>query len=124
MSVTETTLYDRLGGETSIANLIDKLYQRVLDDPDLQPFFASTPMEKLRSMQHEYLCAALGGPMIYRGKPLSYVHQGKGIKIEHFAKFAQHLLDALHEIGVSADDADEVIARLNTRVNQITGKSY
>lgn len=124
MNATESSLYDRLGGESAIADLTTAFYDRVLADAELKPFFEHTSIEKLRVMQREFLCAALGGPQTYTGKPLAYAHQGRGITMQHFAKFVQHFLDTLREFGVSSEDADEVIARLNTRANEIIGLSY
>lgn len=124
MNTTDPSLYERLGGEPAIEAIVKTLYGRVLADPELQPFFEHTSMEKQSTMQHEFLCAALGGPMAYTGKPLSHAHQGRGITTRHFARFAQHLLDALHEMGVSSEDADAVISRLNAYANEITGTSY
>jgi hemoglobin len=124
MNATEPSLYDRLGGEPAIDALTTAFYDRVLGDIELKPFFEHTSMGKLRAMQREFLCAALGGPVIYTGKPIAYVHQGRGITAQHFAKFVQHFLETLRDFGVSDEDADEVIARLNTRANEITGSSY
>lgn len=124
MNAIQPSLYERLGGEPAVETMVKALYDRVLADTDLRPFFANTPMDKQRAMQHEFLCAALGGPMAYTGKPLSHAHQGRGITTWHFARFAQHLLDALREMGVSEEDADAVISRLNAYANEITGTSY
>jgi len=124
MNAQNLSLYERLGGESAIETIVKELYDRVLADDELKPFFEHTSMEKQLAMQHEFLCAALGGPMTYTGKPLNHVHHGRGISTRHFAKFAKCLLESLHELGVSSEDADEVISRLNTRVNEITGTSY
>ncbi len=124
MNTTKLSLYDRLGGEPAIDAIVKALYDRVLADADLKPFFEKTPMDRQRVMQHEFLCAALGGPMAYTGKPLAHVHQGRGITTRHFAKFVRHVLEILQELGVSSEDADEVISRLNAFANEITGISY
>lgn len=124
MNSIQPSLYERLGGEPAIEVIVKAWYNRVLQDPDLQPFFQRTTMEKQHTMQHEFLCAALGGPMTYTGKPLSHAHQGRGITALHFAKFTQCLLDTLLEMGISREDADDVISRLNAYVNEITGTSY
>ena len=124
MTAIKLSLYDRLGGESAIDSIVQALYDRVLADPDLQPFFAHTPMDKQRAMQREFLCAALGGPMSYSGKPLTHVHQGRGITTRHFAKFVQHFLETLRELEVSREDADAVISRLNAYANEITSISY
>lgn len=124
MTTSKLSLYERLGGEPAIDAIVQALYDRVLADAELRPFFAQTTMDKQRTIQHEFLCAALGGPMAYTGKPLGYVHQGRGITTRHFAKFVQHCLKSLQDLGVSREDTDEVISRLNTFANEITGTSY
>ncbi len=118
------SLYDRLGGELVIEAMTKAFYDKVLKDIELKPFFDKTMMAKQVNMQREFLSSALGGPAVYSGKNLAYAHQGRGIKTQHFAKFVQHFLETLLEFGVSVEEADEVISRLNTRSNEITGKSY
>ncbi len=124
MNTPELSLFDRLGGESAIESIVRVLYERVLADEELRPFFEKTPMDKQRAMQHDFLCAALGGSLTYTGRSLGHAHQGLGITTRHFAKFVQHLLDALRSIGISEHDADEVISRINTFTNEITGASY
>jgi hemoglobin len=124
MNATEPSLYDRLGGESAIAAITSAFYDRVMEDIELKPFFAHTAMEKQLAMQNAFLCQALGGPMIYTGKSLAHAHQGRGIGTSQFAKFVQHFLETLRDFGVSSEDADAVISRLNTLSNEITNKSY
>jgi hemoglobin len=124
MNATEPSLYDRLGGEPAIVAITQAFYGRVMEDIELKPFFAHTLMDKQVAMQNAFLCQALGGPMIYTGKSLAHAHQGRGIGTQHFAKFVQHFLETLKEHGVSNEDADAVISRLNTLSNEITNKSY
>ena len=124
MNTSELSLYDRLGGELAIAAITKDFYGRVLKDVELKPFFEHTSMEKQAAMQNLFLAQALGGPVTYTGKPLAYAHQGRGIATKHFAKFVQYFLDTLRDYGVSVEDADEVISRLNRLSNEITSKSY
>jgi len=124
MNVSEHSLYDRVGGGSAIEAITRAFYDRVLKDVELKPFFEHTQMDKQRAMQNEFLSQALGGSTVYTGKPLAYAHQGRGITTQHFAKFVQHFLETLREFGVSVEDADEVISKLNTLSNEITGKSY
>jgi hypothetical protein len=75
------SIFERIGGDQMISEVIDEFYDRVLADPDLKPFFRNTSMDKLRRMQREFFSAALDGPITYSGKPLSHVHHGRGITI-------------------------------------------
>lgn len=123
MSITPT-LYERLGGESAINALVVSFYVRVMKDPELAPFFRNTSIEKLHAMQREFFAMALGGPIAYSGRPLAHAHHGKGITIQHFARFVGHLVETLAELEISNADADEVIDRINGYANEITGTSY
>jgi hemoglobin len=124
MMTTVATLYERLGGEIGVERLILKLYERVLADPALAPFFRGAAMEKLQRMQREFLGAALGGPQVYGGLALSWVHAGRGIATEHFNHFGRHLLTALEDMSVAPEDVREVVHRISALKNDITGEAY
>jgi hemoglobin len=117
----QQTLFERDGGEKTIRELIHEFYDRVVDDPELKPFFINTSMDKLRRMQREFFSAALDGPTTYTGKPLSYVHHGRGITKHHFALYVAHLIDTLRDHGINDQDVNDLIGRINTYANEITG---
>jgi len=117
------TLFDRIGGEVAVARFLEVFYERVLDDPELAPFFADASMDRLRNMQGEFFCAALDGPVRYSGRSLVEIHTGREIRVQHFALFVKHLLETLHDQDLDEDDVYEIIARVNTYVEQITGES-
>ena len=121
MSKNHITLFERIGGEQMIAEVIDEFYDRVLADPDLKPFFRNTSMDKLRRMQREFFSAALDGPITYTGKPLSHVHHGRGITKHHFTLYVNHLLDTLRYRGINDQDVTDIIGRISTYANEITG---
>ena len=117
----QNPLFERVGGEAAIAELIHDFYERVLADPELIPFFKHTSIDKLRRMQHEFFSAALDGPITYTGRPLSHVHHGRGITKHHFALYVNHLLDTLQDCGINDRDVNEIIGRINTYADEITG---
>jgi hemoglobin len=118
---TTQTLYERVGGEVAVAALIGAFYERVLADPELAPFFAATPMEAQRRMQTLFFCAALDGPFEYPGRPLAAVHDGRGIRPPHLARFVGHLLDTLRGRGLDEDDVLAIVSRIDTWADEITG---
>ena len=115
------TLYDRLGGEATIARLVGVFYERVLADPELAPFFTDTPMEKQRAMQTLFLCAALDGPFEYTGRPLATVHYGRGIRPPHLARFVGHLLAVLRDQRLAEEEVLDIVSRIDTYADEITG---
>lgn len=122
--MSETSLYERIGGQETIDSLIPAFYSRVLADPELAPFFKDTSMEKLHHMQRQFFTMALGGPTTYTGRPLAHAHHGLGIRAQHFGRFVSHLVETLRDIDVPPEDTDGVIAHIDTLANEITGASY
>lgn len=115
------TIYDRIGGAEGIANLVDRFYDRVLDDPELEPFFQYSTMDKLRSMQMEFFAAAFDGPQSYSGQPIHYIHQGRGITSKHLTRFLGHLLATVQTIDLEQREVDLIIARVSTYADSIIG---
>jgi hemoglobin len=117
--VAKQTLYQRIGGQTAVASLVDQFYHGVVNDPELSPFFSGVGLPKLQHMQIEFFTAALDGPINYTGRPINHVHHGLGIGRRHFQAFVEHLLKTLEDFPISEDDRYAIISRLNTYVDDI-----
>ena len=114
-------LFDRLGGTAEVAAIVQEMYFRVLNDPELSPFFEGVSMDRLRQMQFHFLASAFDGPVEYSGADLTRIHAGRGITAKHFAKFCGHFADALEDRGVSKRDLDDALGRLAMYKDKITG---
>lgn len=114
-------LFQRLGGAANLADIVREMYDRVLQDPDLAPFFANTSMERLHHMQYQFLASAFDGPVEYAGAELTAIHRGRGITSQHFAKFCGHFADAMEAHGVDPHDVDIALSRLAMFKDKITG---
>ncbi len=60
-------LYDYIGGETTIRNIVDAFYPKVLAHPLLAPIFPDD-MEPLIEKQFQFLTQFFGGPSLYTDK--------------------------------------------------------
>ncbi len=119
----DKTLYEKIGGEPAVDQLIDSFYDRVIKDDVLAEFFKETSMQKLKKMQKEFFTIALGGPGNYSGLSLSHAHQGRGIYAKHFKAFVGHLLDTLNEYNLSEEDRYQIISDINHYVEDVTDDS-
>lgn len=117
------SLYARAGGDAGVTQLIGIFYQRVLADPELSPFFARIPMDKLRRMQVEFFTSALGGPLQYSGRPLAHVHHGHGITKSHLRRFTEHLLVTLETLKFSQQDIQSIYHRIALEAAEIADDS-
>jgi hemoglobin len=71
-------------------------------------------MRRLRGHQTAFLLFALGGREAYVGRPLREAHAGLMITDAAFDATLEHLLLALHDVGM----ADDVIGQLRNRIEQ------
>lgn len=115
------TLYEKVGGQSTIATLISAFYQRVFADPVLGPFFVETSLEKLTHMQEQFFTIALGGPGPDDKICLRSAHQGRGIEAIHLTRFTDHLLNTLKDVGVDEDDAKDIVQRISEYSHDILG---
>lgn len=103
------SIFERIGGYDALAAVVDDLYVRILDDPELQGFFTGTNLSRLKGKQVEFFATALGGPDPYQGAGMRQVHQGRGIMQEHFNLVAGHLVAVLTKAGVDDATVEEII---------------
>lgn len=111
------TLYESLGGEETLAQVVEEFYERVLSDPPLAPYFRDIEMARLLAHQQSFLSAAFEGPDSYHGRELAEAHKGMGITQEQFERLTQHLFETLR--GLGAEDAH--IRVLESRLRSYTG---
>ncbi|MBA8824040.1 hemoglobin [Saccharopolyspora lacisalsi] len=101
-----STLYEEIGGESTVGEVVTRFYGKVLADKRLAGFFHEDDMEELSEYQTEAFTAALGGPGSHRWELAKQLHQQRGIYHEEYDLVIGYLADALHETEV----ADHVIS--------------
>lgn len=111
-AVATPTLYERLGAGNAIRAAVDEFYVRVIADPLLTGYFASTDMTSLRRHQVAMLSQATGGPREYSGADMGLAHAGLAITDEAFTAVVGHLVGTLQGLGVQQQEVDEVVAAL------------
>lgn len=104
------TLFERIGGPGGVAAAVSSFYRRVTADPLLAPWFEGVDMDRLAAHQRWFLAAAVGGPDRFAGRDLGAAHQDLGITDAAFDRVAEHLAEALIEVGVGGDDVATIIA--------------
>jgi hemoglobin len=103
------SIFERIGGRDAVGAVVSDFYDRVLDDPVLEPYFETTDMDQLRSHQTQFISAVAGGPVDYDGDDMQTAHAGMGITEEAFANVATHLEAALRANGVPDDDIEAIL---------------
>lgn len=110
---TETSLYERVGGEFAVLAAVDLFYDRVMQDPLLSDFFRRLDMEQQARKMAAFMSWAFGGPAEYRGRALGEAHRGllqRGLHDAHFDAILGHLRGTLDELGVEPSAIEEVMS--------------
>jgi hemoglobin len=116
------SIYDDIGGSAAVAVAVDDLYERILADHELAPYFTRVDMRRQKTHMRAFMAAALGGPDIYRGRDMAAAHSQLRISGGAFDRVAGHLVGTLRELGVAAAHVDAIIARVAPLRAQIVGE--
>jgi hemoglobin len=103
------SIYDAIGGRPAVRAAVDGLFERLLADPELAPFFPRGASEVHRAYLVTFLGEALGGPERYRGRDVAAAHGGLRISDVHFDRTAGHLVATLDTLSVPAGLTDRVV---------------
>lgn len=106
------SIYDRLGGHGAVGLAVDRLYARLIADPELAPYFAGRDVGRLARHARPFIAAAIGGPELYRGRDIRAAHAGLRITHAHFDRTVQHLVAVLEGLGVDRGLIAEIGATL------------
>ena len=119
------SLYAQLGGKANIAAAVEKFYEKVLADKELQRFFAKTNMTWLKMRQTQFMTQALGGPAEYKGRSMKSAHAQLLIEPRHFERVGTHLAVTLTELGVPPQVVDSVMEKIGGLQEEIvTAKNH
>ena len=106
------SIYEAIGGPTSVDAAVEDFYGRVLADPTLVGFFAGVDMDRLKRHQRAFVAAALGGPQAYVGRDMGSAHATLGITSADFDAVVGHLADTLASLDVPVDTIQQIAAAL------------
>lgn len=123
----EKSLYDRLGGKTAIAAVVDEFVGRVAADTRINAFFAATAADPARLAAFkgklvDQICMASGGPCTYAGKDMKTAHTGMGISNADFGALVEDLVAALDKFKVGKTEKDQLLGALGHMQKDIVEK--
>ena len=121
----QESLYQRLGGYDAIAAATDDLLQRVTSDPEIGVYWrghSTDSMKRDRQLIVDFLCQALGGPVIYRGRDMKTSHAGLNISEGDWQIFLGHTIATLEKFQVPEREKQEFLDCAATLKDDIVEK--
>lgn len=108
------SLYERLGGKSAIAAVVNELWAVVAADARINARFAHTKPEAFGGQLVDFLCQAAGGPCKYQGQDMKSAHTGMKLSDADFNALAEDTVKALDKFKVPDGEKGEVMALLGS----------
>ena len=109
---TQSSTYKQIGGEDTIANIVDHFITEIEFDPIIIEHFRGVNIERFRSKLIEHLCFLTGGPCTYTGESMEKVHGGLNISESQFNRTVDLLITAMTKSGLSHRKQNLVLKHL------------
>lgn len=109
------TPYEKYGGFSTVSRIVMRLYDKLLDDDDVGPFFDDVDMPRLIDHQTKFVSSLMGGPASFTDTHIANAHRNLTIHDAHFDRLKELIQETLDEFSVESDDAAIVLAAFEAR---------
>ncbi|WP_078059089.1 group I truncated hemoglobin [Tropicimonas marinistellae] len=111
----EKSLFDKYGGFSTVSKIVMRLYDKLLDDDDVGPFFDDVDMPKLIDHQTKFVASLMGGPASFTDTHIQRAHHNLEIAPMHFDRLKEMIEETLQEFSVEQDDIETVLGAFEAR---------
>ncbi|MEM6824667.1 MAG: group 1 truncated hemoglobin [Pseudomonadota bacterium] len=109
------TPYEKYGGFSTVSRIVMSLYDKLLDDDDVGPFFDDVDMPQLIDHQTKFVSTLMGGPASFTDTHIANAHKHLEIDDMHFDRLKELIVETLEEFSVDTEDSDAVLAAFEAR---------
>lgn len=111
----ERSIFEKCGGFSAVSKIVLDLYDRLLDDDCVGPFFDDVEMSRIVDHQTKFVSSLMGGPASYTDDQIRKMHDHLDIGPEHFDRLSAILAETLRDHGLSDEDVALVVAAFEGR---------
>lgn len=116
------TPYEKYGGFSTVSRIVMRLYDKLLEDDDVGPFFDDVDMPRLIDHQTKFVSSLMGGPASFTDTHIANAHRNMTIHDMHFDKLKELIQETLDEFSVEAEDAAAVLGAFEERRHLLVEK--
>lgn len=113
------TLYDRLGRDEGVTNIVDNLLFELSENEKLIGYFARTDIDRFRSKLIEQICEVSDGPCEYTGDTMVRTHYAMDMDKSHFDSLVNDLVAAMEENGTPVGAQNDLLSRLAPMYDEV-----
>ena len=109
------SLFERLGGSQGIAELVDEVASRHLDNPVINARFRPyleqpQKLQDLKTHLGRFLELGSGGPQRYTGRDMKSAHKGMNISPAEYMAATDDIVNAMVKVGIDEQARKDVLA--------------
>lgn len=109
------SLFDKYGGFSRISRIVMSLYDKLLDDDDVGPFFDDVDLPKLIDHQTKFVSSLMGGPASFTDGHIERAHAHMTVSDVQFDKLKALVRETLEEFKIEPDDVETVLNAFEIR---------
>jgi hemoglobin len=113
------SIYEKYGGYEFFHGCIYELYLSMFEHPEISYHFVGVDIERLSKHQAQFLVRAIGGPDLYKGRPIIDVHKEMKVSLFEFKEIASAFRNVFLKRGVSVEDTDIIMSFVGSRQRDI-----
>lgn len=110
--VPQRTLYEELGGQEGVAQIVELLLTRISEDPRIAEHFAAVDILNLNDKLIEQICFESGGPCVYTGKNMVEAHAARKVSHADFNALVEDLVWAMDQRDIPRPAQNRLLKRL------------
>ncbi|MFQ3250971.1 group I truncated hemoglobin [Glaciecola sp.] len=99
-STSSSTLYQDLGGEAKIEEIVDNFINEIAFDESTYAFFKDSNMQRFKEKLSQQLCVMAEGPCTYTGDSMEQVHSGMDITEADFNHGVDLFISAMDKANI------------------------
>jgi hemoglobin len=109
-TTTQVNIYQQLGGQPKIEEVVDNFITEIEFDAVLFTFFKDSNIERFREKLSEHICMLTGGPCKYSGDSMQQVHAGMNITEAEFNHSVDLFINAMTKADIPHSVQNRVLA--------------
>ncbi len=113
------TLYEQLGAQSGVEEIVDAFLVELANDKRIVHFFAKTNVPRFRRLLIEHFCELSDGPCTYTGDSMALAHRGMQIGDNHFNALVEDLVVAMEKTGTPVPAQNKLLALLAPMYSEI-----
>jgi hemoglobin len=106
------SIYNQLGGQTKVEEIVDNFITEIEFDPTMFEFFKESNIERFREKLIEHICFLTGGPCDYTGDTMEQVHGGMSITEANFNHGVDLFIASMNKASVPHRIQNKVLATM------------